>query len=115
MRVWKTIKHYTIRKINTVLEFISPVIHNRVKCKCQTHEHAHPCALQVKQKFGILRFYMRGGSPEMNELINEADRKSLTICEGCGNPGKIRQDTWISVLCDECDIIRNKKDEKWLT
>lgn len=57
--------------------------------------------IQVKEKFGTLRFYTNWGTEEIYKLINEAEEKSATICEVCGSPGKIRNDGWISVLCDK--------------
>ena len=61
-----------------------------------------PCAGQVKEKFGTLRFYMDGKSvPGINEAINKAESLSAVTCEVCGQPGKIRTGGWISCLCDE--------------
>jgi len=58
--------------------------------------------IQVKEKFGTLRFYTNWGTEEIYKLINEAEAKSATICEVCGDPGEVRNDTgWISVLCDK--------------
>lgn len=47
-------------------------------------------ALQVKEKFGGLRFYIRGADEHIGALIDEAERKSFTICEVCGEPGERR-------------------------
>lgn len=58
--------------------------------------------IQVKEKFGTLRFYTNWGTEEIHNLINEAEGKSATICETCGDAGEIRNDIgWISVLCDK--------------
>lgn len=58
--------------------------------------------VQVKEKFGELRFYAHGGNEVIQNLIDEAERKSATICERCGKPGKTRGGGWITTLCDEC-------------
>jgi hypothetical protein len=63
----------------------------------------HPCASQVKEKFGGLRFYLSCGTDEMYDLCHEAERKSYTICENCGAPGKERGGGWIFTLCDICN------------
>ena len=42
---------------------------------------------QVKEKFGGLRFYTGAVSSEGYDLIPEAEEKSYTICEVCGEPG----------------------------
>lgn len=64
-----------------------------------------PCAIQVKEKFGGLRFYMtyypEGLREEMEELIAEAERASFQTCEACGEPGVPRSGGWIKTLCDE--------------
>jgi hypothetical protein len=52
---------------------------------------------QVKEKFGGLRFYIHAETedPEarraIDGLIREAERRALTICERCGEPGKPAQ------------------------
>lgn len=58
---------------------------------------------QVKEKFGALRFYIGGGSDEIFDLIQEAENKSITICEECGEPGKVSGwgGYWMKSLCDE--------------
>ena len=45
-------------------------------------------ALQVKEKFGELRFYPRGpASQEQRGMIWMAEAMSSRICERCGRPG----------------------------
>jgi hypothetical protein len=57
--------------------------------------------VQVKQKFGGLRFYTGGVTEEQYKLIQEAEEESYTICEICGLPGKrIVHNGWISVACE---------------
>lgn len=60
-------------------------------------------AMQVKEKFGGLRFYIGPGTDEAFDLIEEAERKSVHICEKCGQPGEQRNTGWVKTLCDECD------------
>lgn len=58
---------------------------------------------QVKEKFGGLRFYIGEGSEEIWAIIEKYERKSYTICEVCGEPGKPRKGGWIKTLCDTHD------------
>lgn len=62
--------------------------------------------LQVKEKFGGLRFYVNGielnKADEAYRLIDEAEAKSLTVCEECSKPGKPNEMGWINTLCDSC-------------
>jgi hypothetical protein len=64
-------------------------------------------ALQVKEKFGGLRFYIgpvsKEHSDEVYAAIDEASTTSTKTCERCGKPGKVRGSGWVKVLCDECD------------
>lgn len=56
--------------------------------------------LQVKEKFGGLRFYIGYGDDAIFDRITKAEAKSLTICEECGEPGKHRGKGWFYVSCD---------------
>lgn len=62
-----------------------------------------PKVTQVKQKFGALRFYADGIDATIEEMIEQAERLSETICEVCGLPGKgINGDGWNRTLCPNC-------------
>lgn len=56
---------------------------------------------QVKSKFGTLRWYVRGSTPQgMLETIAAAEWLSGAVCEVCGAPGTTRPGGWIRTLCD---------------
>lgn len=55
---------------------------------------------QVKEKFGGLRFYTDKAHPIVDAAITLAESKCETICEICGEEGKIRNLPWIKTLCD---------------
>lgn len=62
-----------------------------------------PCrAIQVKEKFGSLRFYMTSSTDEMEAAIEEAVEKSAVTCEECGKPGKILWGGWFYCRCRDC-------------
>jgi hypothetical protein len=56
--------------------------------------------LQVKEKFGMMSFYITCASNEIYTLIREAGLKSAETCEECGQPGTLRKDGWWKTLCD---------------
>jgi len=58
--------------------------------------------LQVKEKFGGLRFYIDSGSDAIDKCIIKAERESYRTCECCGQPGKCYDDGWMVTLCREC-------------
>lgn len=60
-----------------------------------------PHCVQIKEKFGGLRFYMSSSSEQMDALIMQAEKESYKICEVCGNPGTIIKDKWIKTKCKE--------------
>lgn len=71
-------------------------------------------AVQVKSKFGGLRFYISAHASEhahdalavsidrVETLIDAAERVSWQTCEVCGEPGIRFTDTgWVQTLCDK--------------
>ena len=73
-------------------------------------------ALQVKEKFGGLRFYTSPTTNEVIDMINEYGSKSYKICESCGTAENVekRGGGWIKVLCNNCDIqYLKEQEERW--
>lgn len=66
--------------------------------------------IQVKEKFGTLRFYIGEGTSDIHKRIVKAEIESATICEVTGKPGKLRTDIgWHRTLCDEeYEKVKNK-------
>jgi hypothetical protein len=60
-----------------------------------------PVATQIKEKYGGLRFYYDGGTPEVAAYIDFAEFHSERICDVCGAPGKPRGNGWIRTVCDQ--------------
>lgn len=58
-------------------------------------------AIQVKEKFGGLRFYYMGGDEYIRGLENMAESMSYRTCEVCGAPGTSTEGGWIRTLCEE--------------
>lgn len=60
--------------------------------------------VQIKEKFGGLRFYTTHADDEVMAMINEAEHKADKTCERCGAEGEVRNSKpWIKTLCDKCD------------
>lgn len=57
-------------------------------------------AVQVKEKFGSLRFYYSGGDNIVKGMVRMAEAMSEVTCEECGAPGELRNGRWIRTLCD---------------
>lgn len=56
-------------------------------------------AVQVKEKFGGLRFYTNGGDSVVDGILRMAESMSYRTCEVCGSPGKVYRDGWHVALC----------------
>lgn len=65
--------------------------------------------LQIKEKFGGLRFYVDNISGEVQDFIWEVEDRSLGICEVCGKEGKPRDGGWIKTLCDEHSLSERQR------
>jgi len=59
-----------------------------------------PVAVQVKEKFGGLRFYVQAATDAHYQYISFAESMSYRTCEQCGAPGKRYTDGWHTTLCD---------------
>lgn len=58
-------------------------------------------AVQVKEKFGGLRFYYDGGDDFIEGAVWLAESMSYRICDICGSPGTPNNIGWIATRCDE--------------
>lgn len=58
--------------------------------------------VQIKIKFGGMRYYLHEHHSEIEKLIGVAEERSYYTCECCG---KYKQEE--NKLCDTCSIIKN--------
>lgn len=56
--------------------------------------------LQIKEKFGGMRCYYRGGDQYVAGVVHMTEVMSYRTCEKCGNPGEERNLPWIRTLCN---------------
>lgn len=60
-------------------------------------------AIQVKEKFGGLRFYGFPSTEEIHGAIDMAEQMSFRMCETCGAPGQMHhKNNWLKTLCSDC-------------
>lgn len=58
---------------------------------------------QIKEKWGELRVYCEGYPDEIDEMIAQAAKESITICQNCGSKNNIKITTgWVTYLCKDC-------------
>jgi len=70
------------------------------KAKMEEEAAKVSVAVQVKEKFGGLRFYVHGASNKHWDYISFAESMSYRTCEECGAAGKTYTDGWHRTLCD---------------
>ena len=70
-----------------------------------------PVAVQIKEKFGGLRFYVHAASDKQWGYISFAESMSYRTCEECGAPGKTYTDGWHKTLCDIHAEMHGREEE----
>jgi len=72
-------------------------------------------AVQVKEKFGTLRFHTEwpderfaDGERVADKAIQLAMKESSMTCEECGQPGELDERAWMRTLCAACKANRWK-------
>ena len=69
-------------------------------------------AVQIKEKFGGLRFYYEGGDDQIYGMVRMAESWAAVTCEECGAPGESRSGGWIKTLCDKHEEERQERYAK---
>ena len=78
--------------------------------------------LQVKEKYGTLRWYDEGGNKNTCNIIDKYEKISEKVCQLCGKPATHMSKGWIGYYCEDCikytseenriKIPRPKEDDK---
>jgi len=84
---------------------------DQAKAKLDEETLKVPVAVQVKEKFGGLRFYVQAATDKHHQYINFAESMSYRTCEECGAPGKTYTDGWHMTLCDIHAAMNGKEEE----
>lgn len=68
--------------------------------------------IQIKEKFGTLRWYCNSSDKEIRKVIDKYEKISEHTCIFCGKDNvDIFDDGWISPYCDNC-FIRKKERQR---
>ena len=84
---------------------------DEAKARMEEEAAKVPVAVQIKEKFGGLRFYVQAATDKHYQYINFAESMSYRTCEECGNPGKTYTDGWHMTLCDIHAAMNGKEEE----
>lgn len=82
-------------------KIVTPEMVEKARLKMLEEETKVPVAIQVKEKFGTLRFYTAGATDVHQAFIDYATILSAYTCEICGHKGKLNKGGWLSVRCKE--------------
>jgi hypothetical protein len=83
----------------TIIDTLCRLIQHYV----QNHPDDSVEAVQVKEKYGGLRFYISGGDDYVDGLIRFAEELSYMTCEQCGSTQGVTQTKgWVYTLCNQC-------------
>lgn len=92
------------KKVFGLLAKIDPefkYLPNKLVNWCVPETDSRLIVVQIKEKFGGLRYTVRNTNNEVRKLIHDAKEKSFTICEICGNKGEVYNIRgWLTTLCD---------------
>lgn len=59
--------------------------------------------LQIKEKYGTLRWYDNGAPKELHSLLNKYEHISEYVCIECGKVNvPVYDDGWVSPFCTDC-------------
>ena len=84
---------------------------DEAKTKLDEEAAKVPVAVQVKEKFGGLRFYVQAATDKHYNYISFAESMSYVTCEQCGSPGKRYTDGWHTTLCDIHAAMLGREEE----
>jgi len=68
--------------------------------------------LQIKEKFGGLRYYFDPTDQDnwdaLNDVVKKYEAIAIKTCEACGQPGEPsnKNSYWIKTTCSDCDKVR---------
>jgi hypothetical protein len=63
--------------------------------------------LQIKEKYGTLRFYYAPSIDELEKMVEDAEDASARTCEMCGAEGRLmvnKRGSWLKTVCPGCAI-----------
>ena len=84
---------------------------DKAKAKLDEETLKVPVAVQVKEKFGGLRFYVQAATDKHYNYISFAESMSYRTCEECGASGKTYTDGWHRTLCDIHAAMNGREEE----
>ncbi len=81
---------------------ILDVLLSELQSRADQEKDPQPVAMQIKEKWGELRVYIKGATDSQGILIDFARESSLRICDVCAHPGDLLKNSgFFRVRCSE--------------
>lgn len=88
---------------DTVPDWVKPEKLVELKAELEKAVKKVPVVLQVKEKFGGLRFYVSAATEEQYAIIHFVEGLSNYVCETCGaTKNTFQTQGWIKTTCKGC-------------
>jgi ribosomal protein L40E len=106
--VFRNLKHLECGEgWHTLLDKLCSIIEGHITNEVPEELKEQIFAVQIKEKFGGLRFYMSATTPYIDGAISFAELFSFKVCENCGasadpNASKGRWVKSLKSLCSSC-------------
>ena len=85
-----------------IIESLCADIQHYIKWKNKDEvEVPQVVVMQIKEKFGGLRFYYDGGDERIRGMVTTAESWAEKTCEDCGVPATKKTQGWIKNVCDK--------------
>lgn len=103
-----------VKRMNEQTDSVDSTRRNELKQRLADAEENMPIAVQVKEKYGGLRFYIANGTDAHWKLIDAAESISYRICEECGSMSgtQLYSMGWYKTLCPTHADIKYGPDAK---
>ena len=85
--------------IRKVAEKLEPLIKAAKEIDPEGYKAGFYRTSQLKEKFGTGRWYLSGGTDEMQNIVDTWEAGTDKICETCGEPGKLFTNGWYYTAC----------------
>lgn len=87
--------------IRKTAEKLEPLIAAAKVSDPEGYESGYYRTSQLKEKYGTGRWYLSGGTDEMQNLVEAWENETENLCETCGAPGIVRGHGWWYNSCIE--------------
>ena len=86
---------------------------NRLDSKIRSLMFSCKLGIPYWKIINFRRKFWKTTEEKISDRIEQAEWKSETTCEACGQPGKIRGGGWVYTACEDCDKKYEEGKRRW--